>query len=272
MKRNCGAITLSVLLFLSLLTVTVPSVASPLQVVKLMDKPAWAGSPGGPNGGGGEEPTGTYVLHIEIDYMVGHEPTDSVLTYIHDYYYDRGIEVTFTIDDVVEDPTPADNVTESDFWAIEDENNDIGDDSAAGNPADGVYTSKWKWVLFGTTVDGYPDVVGYCWVVISGKDYLAGNYLFIADEVADEVADEWSSTDPFLVIGAEATVLMHEMGHSIGIGKLHPRFGEKYDPDSSSVMSYLSPANAGQYMSWYYSDAYWATRNLEYYEEALIVA
>ena len=103
-------------------------------------------------------------------------------------------------------------------------------------------------------------------MVFSGKDYLAGNYIFIADKTADE----WGGIDSQLIIGAEAAVLMHEMGHSIGIGKLHPVFGEKYDPDPSSVMSFLSVANAGLYNMWYYSDEYWATRNMEYYEEIVV--
>lgn len=244
---------LSVILLLSLTAVAVTSVASPLQVTKLMDKPSWAGNPGGPNGGGnGEDLTGTYVLNIEIDYMVGHEPTPDVLAYIVSYYDARGISVTFYVDEVV----PYDeSVDDGEFSAIE----------ATYNDNDKGYFNNWKWVLFGTTVEGEPDVVGYCWVLISGKDYVTGNYIFIADETADE----WGDSDDQLVIGAEASVLMHEMGHSIGIGKLHPKFGEKYDPDSGSVMSYLSEANAGLHEMWYYSDAYWATRNMEYYEEII---
>jgi len=234
-----------------------------------MDKPSWVGNPGGPNGGGnGEDLTGTYVLNIEIDYMVGHEPTPDVLAYIVSYYDAREISVTFYVDDVddysdvVYDPTPETGITDEDFWAIED----------AYNDNEYGYFDSWKWVLFGTTVEDDPttvgdesEVVGYCWVLTSRKDVLAGNYIFIADETADY----WATTEN-LKIGAEATVLMHEMGHSIGIGKLHPVFGEQYDPDTGSVMSYLSVDNAGRYWDWYYSDAYWATRNLEYYEEELV--
>lgn len=40
---------------------------------------------------------------------------------------------------------------------------------------------------------------------------------------------------------------------------------EIYDPDPSSVMSYLSTTNAGLYGEWYYSDEYWKLRNMEYY-------
>jgi hypothetical protein len=236
-----------------------------------MGKPSWAGKPGGPgdsNGGGddgGGDTSTTSVLYIEVDYMEGHEPTPSVLTYITNYYALRGVEVTFYADlydeetglIIIDDPysniVPDDpSVTDNEFWAIEDtyNNNDHG------------YLDHWKWVLFGTTVAGASDVVGYCWVVTSSRDILGGNYIYIADKTADD----WATTLE-LAIGAEATVLMHELGHSIGIGKLHPRFGERYDPDPGSVMSYLSESNAGLYGLWYYSDEYWATNNMEYYEE-----
>ncbi|MCP8309499.1 MAG: hypothetical protein H3Z54_12550 [archaeon] len=80
-----------------------------------------------------------YELFIEIDYMKGHEPTDTVLMYIHDYYYARGISVTFYINDIVVDPTPDTKVTGDDFANIE----------ANFNDHDFGYYSKWKWVLFG---------------------------------------------------------------------------------------------------------------------------
>jgi hypothetical protein len=235
-----------------------------------MDKPAWAGNPGGPNGdGNGDDPTTTYMLHIEIDYLEGHEPTPIVLDYIVNYYDAKGISVTFYVDGYPDESEISEEVPLiGSNW---DATNGISDAEfdiigAMYNDNDNGYDDNWKWVLFGTSVEGEPDVVGYCWVVISGKDFLSGNYIFIADETADE----WGGTDAQLVKGAEAAVLMHEMGHSIGIGKLHPRFGEKYDPDSGSVMSYLTPANAGLYEGWYYSDEYWATRNMEYYEEEII--
>ena len=85
-KAKTSAILVSVILFFSLASFTVTSVATPLQVRKLMTKPSWAGSPGGPNGGdNGDDPT-TYMLHIEIDYMNGHEPTQFILDYIVNYY------------------------------------------------------------------------------------------------------------------------------------------------------------------------------------------
>lgn len=215
-----------------------------------------------------------YELFIEIDYMEGHEPNFTVLDYVHTYYLERGINVTFYVDDVV----PLDeSVSDTDFWAIEAAYNDMGDDAYG---ADGVYSSKWKWVLYGTIVEGEPNVVGYTYVILSIKyvpptgrilnvDCLAGNYIFIADEAGDS----WAFSVEIEPYGAEAVVLMHELGHGIGImnvgwsGNMYTGFTlwEIYDPDPSSVMSYLSTANAGLYGEWYYSNEHWKLRNMEYY-------
>jgi len=211
-------------------------------------------------------PTADYELFIEIDYMAGHYPTQTVLDYIEWYYMGHNpsgdlIEVTFVIDDVVFDPTPGTGITDADFWAIEAVYND-GSDKGGDSIAD--FTSKEKWVLYGTSVEGYSDVVGYCYIVLQGfiqQDCVAGNYIF----VADETADSWASANGVAAYGAEAVVLMHEMGHSIGIGQILLNT-EIYDPDSGSVMSYLSRLNATLYGAWYYSPDYWATRNMKYYE------
>ena len=214
-----------------------------------------------------------YELVLEIDYISGHEPTSTVLDYIYRYYRVQGILVTFWVDDVVEDPTPYTGVTDDDFWAIESMYNDIvlfNDRAQDGFDADGdgsdyEYTLKEKWVLFGTVVEGQPNVVGYCYVKIEEKDLVAGNYIFIADETADN----WSYSNGLEPYSAEATVLMHELGHSIGVGKLRVRgifVTEVYDEDPFSVMSYLSTENAGLIDAWHYSNEYWDTRNMEYYE------
>ena len=200
-------------------------------------------------------PTMEYELFIEIDYMEGHKPTDTVLAYVKSYYYERGINVTFYVNQMVIDPTPGTGVTDDDFWAIE----------AVYNDHDYGYYSKWKWVLYGTTVEGASNVVGYTYVVIARVgwtyDLLAGNYIFIADETADN----WAAgrVEPY---GAEAVVLMHEMGHSIGIAKLDSRGGEVYCSNPECVMSYLSVNNADNYLAWFYCDNHWATRNMGYYK------
>lgn len=209
-----------------------------------------------------QPPADTYELFVEIDYLVGHEPTQAVLDYIIEYYYGNNpsgdlIDVEFTIDDEISltgNGYDANNgINDDEFWAIESLNNDSNDGV--------VFNSKNKWVLYGTSVEDSPGTMGYCYISTSGKDLLAGNYIYIADESTDS----WEIIHGVTDSGAEATVLMHELGHSIGIAKMNPVFGEQYDPDSYSVMSYLSTDNATQYYTWYYSNSYWDTRNLEYY-------
>ncbi len=204
-------------------------------------------------------PQTTYELTIEIDYMSGHYPTQAVLDYIQWYYWGNNpsgdlIGVTFVIDEEVpRDPA----ISSADFWAIERDYNNKGTDNAGGDPVNGVYDSNEKWVLYGTSVEGSPGTVGYCYVALEGRvkqDGLYGNYILIADETADSIEN----------YGAEAVVLMHEMGHSIGIGNFRLN-QEIYDRDAGSVMSYLSTANTTLYGEWYYSAKYWDTRNLEYY-------
>ncbi len=216
-------------------------------------------------------PTAEYELFIEIDYMEGHEPTQDVLDYIKSYYMGNNpsgdlIEVTFDISDQVVDPTSGTGITDADFWAIEAAYND-GADNAGGNPNRGKYYSKEKWVLYGTNVEAYPDVVGYCYIVVRGfiqQDCVAGNYIFVADEAADSWAV--AALGAGKEYAAEAVVLMHEMGHSIGIGEFIMNM-EIYDPDLWSVMSLLW-VNATVDWGWYYSSDYWATRNMKYYEAA----
>lgn len=225
-------------------------------------------------------PAYDYELFIEIDYIGDHEPTDTVLDYIKSYYLGNNptgdlISVTFITTNVTATVIGLgtvnyeDGINDDEFWAIEEAVNDLGDDDyGAVDPifgTDGVYSSKWKWVLFGTTVENNPNVVGYCYIVRQRIgwwqwDLLAGNYMFIADETADD----WA-TSPELEIGAEAVVLMHEMGHSIGIGILDWRGREVYCGNSECVMSYLSVDNADNYMTWFYCKDHWDTRNMGYY-------
>lgn len=76
---------------------------------------------------------------------------------------------------------------------------------------------------------------------------MAGNYIFIADETADSWAS--AQSPPIEPYGAEAVVLMHELGHATGIGVVIRVKGvvyEVYDPDTYSVMSYLNVNNAAR--------------------------
>ena len=199
----------------------------------------------------GQLPVVTYEIFVEIDYMEGHRPTDSVLAYITTYFAEKDISVIFNVDDVV----PYDSrVSDRDFSRLESRYNDN----------DFGYYSEYKWVLFGTTVFRQNNVIGYTYVQIVGGDLLAGNYIFIADGTADS----WSQSYGLSLDGAEAAVLMHELGHSIGIAELDSSGYEDYCDDFACVMAMLNPANAGNTDSWYYCADHWGTINLEYYETA----
>ena len=67
---------------------------------------------------------------------------------------------------------------------------------------------------------------------------------------------------------AETVILMHELGHSIGIVKLNRKHGEweeKYDPDHTSVMYLLSTENC-RANPIHYSEEYWEYKNLKDYK------
>jgi len=202
-----------------------------------------------------------YELFVEIDYMTGHKPTESVLTYIKTYYLQRSIDVTFYVDDEVAFDS---EVTKTEFFTYEATYNDLGDDKIVdGNR---VMTSKWKWVLFGTVdSDG---AKGYTYATTE-----AGNYIFVADETNDDWANEWINKYIWGITEeeVETVVLMHEMGHGIGILKrdkpgTHPDGDgtpEDYDNAKWSVMALLRRHNYNANPI-RYSQSYWNLRNMEY--------
>jgi hypothetical protein len=205
-----------------------------------------------------------YALYYEIDYMSGHSPPASVRTYMQNYWKGFAIRVTFRVDDVVTDPTSGDGkITDSDFWTIEHNNNEVWmyDDRAHGSSATGKYTLREKWMLYGTWAPS-STTGGYTYITKSGSDVLGGNYIFIADSMIDN----WEATNTIPNEGGEEIVVCHEAGHSIGICKLSATYTEVYDSDYYSVMSNMRMQNA-KYMAryWYYSKEYWATTNLSYY-------
>jgi len=115
-------------------------------------------------------------------------------------------------------------------------------------------------MLFGTTVEGAATTVGYTYCVGTFRDLVAGNYIF----VADKAADEWANSHEISQAGAEAVLVMHEFGHSIGICTVRAG-GEVYCSDYYCVMSYLRTQNAGNIGNWYYCNTHWKTKNLDYY-------
>jgi len=204
-----------------------------------------------------------WELFIEIDYMDGHEPTESVRTYIERYFRDNGIVLSIFLDDRI--PADNDGVTDADFWSYEAAYNDMGNDKAWYDifGRHKITDSKWKWVLFGTFDDGYGTT--------EASD-TQGNYIFIADRTGDIFAElNFDKTIPEEV---ETKVLMHELGHSIGILKLDKNFpfsdpdgdgtDEDYSNDPSSVMNTVYRFRFNKEIDESYAN-YWKEKNLEYY-------
>jgi hypothetical protein len=198
-------------------------------------------------------------LFIEVDYMPGHKPTQSVLDYITDYYAREGISVTFYVDDEVSLDS---EMTIDEFFNYEATFNDLGDDKITSFWffwKDYKLTSKWKWVLFGE-VDVTNNANGYTY---TGGRNDAGNYIFVADKSNDELASTWEEYG-VTAEEVETVVLMHELGHTIGILKTDTEGNQVYDPNRWSVMSYLSIVNCNS-APIRYSSEYWELRDIEYY-------
>lgn len=176
-----------------------------------------------------------WELYVEIDYIAGHKPTDSVLSYVERYYRDNGVALLLSTNDMVSDPTPDDGViTRNDFWAIEASNNNVffKDDRAFGSFSNAKFHLKEKWVLFGTYdgIPGHEEWHGYCNTPNDeygkkqpGISDTGGNYIFIPDKYNDESPSKWLEEYGIEGLTAEqfeTVALMHELGHSIGINLL----------------------------------------------------
>jgi internalin A len=219
-----------------------------------------------------------YELNVEIDYMVGHRPTESVLEYIRNYYANEGIELTFNVDDEV----PFDEeVTDGEFWNYESTYNnsdswidvpEFDDQGKAIFTSEDIqkFASRHKWVLYGSS-DPSKIPSGYVKVIQATS---AGNYIFIADKANDESAAVWwriiVSFGGRTAEKIETVTLMHELGHTIGILKLYNNVREVYDKDTTSVMTELYNYSGDIPLEWYagphYSPEYWELRNMEFYQ------
>jgi hypothetical protein len=206
-----------------------------------------------------------YELFFELDFLPGHIPAQSVLDYIEKYYFDQGIRLFFVLDEIsfgelatidLSSQDYADGISEQEFWKI----------NAKFNDHDGGYYSSCKWILFGNRVEGDDDTLGLTYGTRIIGRVMSGNYIFIADEVCDEYANDTWTVEDFEV---EAVVLMHEIGHSIGIFMEDENGNELYDEDATSVMSRPNPQCFNAYKdgkpNWHYSDEYWSLRVLRYY-------
>jgi hypothetical protein len=93
-----------------------------------------------------------WELYYEIDYMSGHTPPSSMLTYITNYWKGHAVKFNYQLDDVVTDPTPGDGyISDNDFWSIENSYNNVWvyDDRSYGG-ASPQYFLKEKWMLYGS--------------------------------------------------------------------------------------------------------------------------
>jgi len=212
-----------------------------------------------------------WALFVEVDYMEECKPSEEVLSYVETYFRDNGIMLVMYLDDEV--PFDSDGVTNDEFWAYEADYNDMGDDKASYDifgHRNYVVDSMWKWILFGNW-DAEWGAYGYTNppVILGIGNPNCGNYIFIAKDAVDLWATKYD--DAFKDEG-EIVVLMHELGHSIGITKLDKPWkdpdkdgtAEDYDNVPWSVMSL---PDIFQYTAdpIRYSPHYWRERNMEYY-------
>jgi len=188
-----------------------------------------------------------------------------------------GISVTFSIgtefSNMVADPTPDDQLTDDDFWAIDAAHNDAWryDDRAFGDKNNGKskVSLKEKWVLYGIAVEGEKRMTGYTYTW-GGTE--AGNYIFIADFICDQYAG--NNADRTTPAEVETVNLMHEMGHSIGIIALDKEgkdpdgdgTAEDYDDRPKSVMNMIGRFEFDKIINDFYSTHYWNLRDVDNYE------
>jgi hypothetical protein len=194
-----------------------------------------------------------YELKYEVDCIGTYLPSAGVFSYIEGYWLQHAIKVTFAVDDTgIPDPNNDGVISNSEFWAIENQYNDGSTNSSKYGYQ---YTLSDKWMLYGSW-DTNSGVGGYTYMTRAGT---GGNYIFIADGMIQD----WQSRNSISSPGGEIIVAGHEAGHSIGI---LVGGGEKYDPDYYSIMALMRTQNAKAIApNWYYSQTYWATANLNYY-------
>lgn len=200
-----------------------------------------------------------YELRLEIDWLEGHAPSHESLAYIINYFKESArthVLIHFNEEislDAWHQIDPDERTTKNEFEQFEGIYNNLGDDKIDPNP---VYTSKWKWILFGARWTK-PETGGLTFPYDINR-WAAGNYIFIADDLifTEEI---------------ETVVLMHEFGHSIGIWDwgFNDEIGEweeNYDAIPWSVMTRADNYRYNNEIDETYSPHYWKMRNMEYYE------
>lgn len=215
-----------------------------------------------------------HELFLEIDYMEGHAPSYEALTYIKNYFRERRINILYYFNEEISieawNQIDPDNMTsDEERWEFERTYNNLGDDSVVyflGIPIDYRLERKWKWVLYGPNADD-PHVFGFTYC---NED--AGNHVFVAKSRCEQYGSDPSRE--ITPIEVETMILMHELGHSIGIltldrpGTDPDRDGgtENYDNNPWSVMNLVNRYEFNELVDERYSEYYWRMRDMEYYE------
>jgi len=192
---------------------------------------------------------------VEIDYLEGHRPHDSVLSYIIGYYTSHpissgysGIHLVFDVDDEI----PA-NVLDAnnDGLMSSSERQAIKSNPNYWDPdRKGIFRYCIFCDRFAVEANRDSDTLGYA--------KAPGDDLNIADGACDAYANNWWNHN----IGGvteeqvEKVVLMHELGHSINIIDRDVNGNEVYCSDSHCVMSKVNWDNCDD--NPYYCAHHWA--------------
>jgi PKD repeat protein len=200
-------------------------------------------------------------LFVEVDYMSGHKPRDSVLDYIEGYYSSRGIHLLFEVDEQV----PHDNSMTQAEW---DSYHSTYQDNA-GTHKHVVYIHKYHKGSLGVKrgigmdqvviADQENDdwVLGWNAAMIAAAALIAIAGGLIAGPIAAAaylavmLITEWQ---------AEAVVLMHELGHSIDIIDYDSNWDEDYCSDQNCVMALGNYKNCKDDPG--YCSHHWSQRDL----------
>jgi len=155
-------------------------------------------------------------LFVEIDYMSGHRPHESVLRYIENYYATHpissgysGIHLVFEVDDEIP-PNVLD--TNNDGFMSSAERRAIKNNPNYWDPdRNGIFRYCIFCDRFAAEADIDPDTMGYA--------EAPGDDLNIADGACDAYANDWFNhwIGGVTEEQVEKVILMHELGHCINI-------------------------------------------------------
>jgi hypothetical protein len=160
-----------------------------------------------------------------------------------------GIDITYSIDTTgISDPTPSDGqITDSDFDTIASQHRSVS----------GSHTSYQKYILYcnyhPTGAKGFTS----CDVSDSTNEINSGNDVRIFQARCSDFDSLLNVPDH----STEVDVLIHELGHTIGIGIMNSN-GEDYGDDRYNCMNRVYLENTILMNGyWYIHKDWWAQRN-----------